>query len=112
MWRTFCLCLLLLGCGQPAAPRPASVVALPTTPAGGNAAQVKLDRAGRLFLNGKPATVDELKQELARLQQVGGGVRFYHDNPGGATDPQSVEVLRLIANAKVPLRMQNTDFEP
>lgn len=108
----FWLSLLLVGCSQPAVPRPLPTVNTPPTPVAAGPARIKVDRAGRLFLNGKPASLEELKLELARLQQTGGAVRYFHDNPAGENHPQAVEALQAIAAAKVSLRMQNTDFDP
>lgn len=107
----FWLAFLLIGCGQPAVPRPQSVVVPTTRPASAAQLQVKVDRTGRLFLNGKVASLDDLKQELAGLKEAGGSVRFFHDNPTGETNAQSLEALRAIASAKVPLRIQNADFD-
>jgi biopolymer transport protein ExbD len=107
----FWLSLLLVGCGQPAGPRSLPTVTTTPVPGVSEPARIKVDRAGRLFLNGKPVSLDELKQELARLRQAGGTVRFFHDNPGGENHPQAVEALQAIAAAKVSLRMQNTDFD-
>lgn len=107
----FWFCWLLVGCGQPAVPRALPTITTTPTTAVSEPARLKVDRVGRLFLNGKPISLDELKQELALLRQAGGAVRFFHDNPGGENHPQAVAALQAIAAAKVSLRMQNTDFD-
>ncbi len=52
----------------------------PTIP-GTETARVRVDRHGRVFLNGAPASLDELRTEFVRLARAGGLVVYSRENP-------------------------------
>ena len=106
---------------QPAAPNPlpdAPAVAPPEAPPDVRAAEnarVKIDGAGRIFLNGNPVSLEELETELARLAEARGVVRYYRENPG-ADPPSEVaavvqSVIGAITEAKLPVKLETRDFE-
>ena len=73
-------------------------------------AHVKVDSVGDIFLNGKPATLDDLRSEFGRLKTAGGAVQYYRPNPSGEPPPRAMEVLQAIIDAKVPVQLMENDF--
>lgn len=70
--------------------------------------KVKVDQAGVIYLNEKPAAIEDLRQELARLKKVNGGVWYYLENP---SDPRARAVERNILDAQVPIKMTREKFQ-
>ena len=50
---------------------------------------MKVSRAGVIYLNGKQATMEQLKTEFARLKNANGAVWYYRENPTGQPPLQS-----------------------
>lgn len=70
--------------------------------------KVKVNQSGEIFIEGKPATIDELKREFARLKQVNGGVWYYAED---SFTPQSEAVKRAIIEAHLPMKLTSEKFE-
>jgi hypothetical protein len=68
-------------------------------------AKVKVDQAGTIYLTGKTVTMEELKQEFARLKQANGAVWYYRENPQGEPPAQATAVIKAIIEAKLPVRL-------
>jgi biopolymer transport protein ExbD len=60
---------------------------------------------GVIVLNGRQVTLEQLKQEFARLAAAGGAVQYSRDNPTADPPPIAMEVLRAIVAAKLPVEM-------
>jgi hypothetical protein len=76
-----------------------------------NIAKVKVTSEGKLFLNGQETTLDAIKQEFARLKMVNGMVWYYRENPGGEPHPNAMEVIKAVVDAKLPIKLSETDFK-
>ena len=74
-------------------------------------AKVKVDQAGTMYLNGKTVTIEELKQEFARLKQANGAVWYYRENPQGEPPAQAMAVIQAVIDAKLPVRLLEKDFD-
>jgi hypothetical protein len=70
-------------------------------------AKVKVTRTGEILLNKKPISMEELKKEFARLKSVNGAAMYYRET----ASTQAMDVLRAIAEAKLPFLLYEKDFE-
>jgi hypothetical protein len=68
-------------------------------------AKVHVDAAGGIFLNGKAATLEDLRREFARVRTANGSVWYSRANPAGDPPPNALEVLQVVMDAKVPVRL-------
>jgi C-terminal processing protease CtpA/Prc len=73
---------------------------------GGPAAKIKIRRDGVVSLDDKAVSLDELKAALSKLKQSpGSSVWYYRENPAGEPHPNAMQVLKLIVDAKLPIRL-------
>ena len=77
----------------------------------GEVAKVKVDRAGRIYLNGRIVTLENLKRELSRLHKVNGAVWYHRQNPHQDPPPEALAVLQAIINARLPVKLLQKDFD-
>jgi hypothetical protein len=70
-----------------------------------------VDRPGCYFLNGRPASLEELQGECARLARIGGVVAYNRENPKEEA-PKGVEaVIDAIAQARLPVTFAPRDYD-
>jgi len=77
----------------------------------GEVAKVKVDRAGRIYLNGRIVTLENLKRELSRLHNVNGAVWYHRENPDQDPPPEALAVLQAIIGARLPVKLLEKDFD-
>ena len=77
----------------------------------GEIAKVKVDRAGRIYLNGRIVTLEKLKRELSRLHKVNGAVWYHRENPHQDPPPEALAVLEAIIDARLPVKLLEKDFD-
>ena len=77
----------------------------------GEIAKVKVDRAGRIYLNGRIITLENLKRELSRLHKVNGAVWYHRENPHQDPPPEALAVLQAIIDARLPVKLLEKDFD-
>ena len=77
----------------------------------GEIAKVKVDRAGRIYLNGRIVTLENLKRELSRLHKVNGAVWYHRENRGQEPPPETLAVLQAIIDARLPVKLLEKDFD-
>lgn len=77
----------------------------------GEIAKVKVDRAGRIYLNGRIVTLEDLKRELSRLYKVNGAVWYHRENPHQDPSPEALTVLQAIIDARLPVKLLEKDFD-
>jgi hypothetical protein len=70
-------------------------------------ARIKVDREGRIFLNEKQVSLDELKDAFARLKQDNGVVWYYRENPEGEPTAEATSVIQAIISAKLPVKLSS-----
>jgi hypothetical protein len=75
-------------------------------------AHLKVDPWGCIFLNGKRVSLEEVKEELARLKGIGGVVFYYRDNPAEAPPPVSTALVAAVCEARLPLTFARRDYDP
>jgi hypothetical protein len=69
-------------------------------------AKVRVSVDGKLYLNDRDVTLDELKVEFQRLTQVHGGVWFLDESSSGVSRQQGQTVKKAIIEAKLPMRVR------
>jgi hypothetical protein len=75
-------------------------------PGSGPAAKIKIGQDGVVSLDDKTVSLDELKTALSKLKQSpGSSVWYYRENPAGEPHPNAKEVLKLIIDARLPIRL-------
>ena len=77
----------------------------------GEIAKVKVDRAGRIYLNGRIVTLENLKRELSRLHKVNGAVWYHRENSHQDPPPEALAVLQAIIDARLPVKLLEKDFD-
>lgn len=77
----------------------------------GEIAKVKVDRAGRIYFNGRIVTLEHLKRELSRLHKVNGAVWYHRENPHQDPPPEALAVLQAIIDARLPVKLLEKDFD-
>ena len=56
-------------------------------------------------MNGRRVSLEQLRQEFARLAAVGGTVQYSRDNPTSDPHPIAMEVIKAIVDAKLAVQM-------
>lgn len=69
-------------------------------------AKVRVDGAGKIFLNGTQVSLDELMRGLAVLGKDG-VVWYYRENPEAETPAEAEAVIQAIVEAKLPVRLSS-----
>src|SRR5262249_26547668 len=76
-------------------------------------AHLKVDYFRRsYFLNGKRASLEELRTEFARLGQIGGAVFYYKVNPTEEMPPEAEAAIAAICEARLPVMFAARDYDP
>jgi hypothetical protein len=76
-------------------------------------AHLKVDYSwGRYFLNGKSATLEELRSEFSRLGRIGGAIFYYKANPTDGVPPEAETALGAICEARLPVTFTVRDYDP
>lgn len=103
--------LLQAGCarGETEAQRRARLEVEGTSP--GPVARVKVTQAGAIQLNGSPASLEQLREEFARLKAADGTVWFYRENPQGEPHEQVFKVVQAAMDEELPIRVFETEAE-
>jgi hypothetical protein len=77
----------------------------------GAVAKVKVDREGRIYLNGQVTTLEGLKAQLARVKAV----FYFRENPDKAPPPHVAAVIDSVVSAiaaeRLPVKLQEKDFD-
>lgn len=66
---------------------------------------VHIDQNGTILVDGKPGSLEDVKQKLAAVQRDGTVVKYSRANPEGAPPPNARSVLAAIVEAKVPVQL-------
>jgi len=77
----------------------------------GEIAKVKVDRAGRIYLNGRITSLESLKREFSHLRKVNGAVWYHRENPHQDPPPEALAVLQAIIDARLPVKLLEKDFD-
>jgi len=75
-------------------------------------AHFKLDLEGGFFLNANRVSLGEIKNECARLIQIGGLAIYYRVDAGGELAPDGLGMIRTICEAGLPLTFSLRDYDP
>ena len=67
--------------------------------------RIKVTRDGAIYLNGAPASLEDVNKNLEQLKANKGRVRYYRDNPGGPAPEQALKVMQAVIDAKVPIKL-------
>lgn len=70
-------------------------------------ARVKVDRTGKIFLNGEQVSLDKLKDAFARLKPENGVVWYYRENPEGDPPAEATSVIQAIIDAELSIRLSS-----
>ena len=68
-------------------------------------ARVRVSMDGKIYLNDRVVTLDDLNVEFQRLAKVHGGVWFFDESFPGPSRQQGQTVKKAIINAKLPIRV-------
>ena len=69
-------------------------------------AKVRISADGKVYLNERVVTLDELQGELQRLKRVQGGVWLVDESSDGPARKQGQKVSAAIVAAELPMRMK------
>jgi hypothetical protein len=74
-------------------------------------AKVEIDQEGTINLNGEVVTIEQLRQEFARLKEVNGAVWYYRENPEAEPHPKAMQVMEAIIESKLPVKLSKKAFD-
>ncbi len=83
----------------------------PVTVEGKPVVKVKVTRDGRIELDGRPATIEELRSAFHALHEKGGVVLYHREDPGAPATPASKAVMLAIAFESLPVKLCPEDFQ-
>ena len=72
---------------------------------GGQILRVHVKADGTILANGKPTSLEGLKQQFKSLASAGGTVCYSRDNPTGEPPPNAMAVMEAIVEAKLPVQL-------
>ena len=67
--------------------------------------RIRVARDGKIFLNGNPTSLEDLKKNFEQLKANKGRVRYFRENPQGEAPPQAMEVMKAIVDAGLPMKL-------
>jgi hypothetical protein len=70
---------------------------------------IKVTKAGEVFYNKKPVSVDELARELNQLPKASTGVCYYREDPGSEPPPVAKQVLQKIIDARLAVKLSEEE---
>jgi hypothetical protein len=81
------------------------ILASPNALAEARVSRVIVDHSGTILLNGARVSLDELRVHFVELKSEGGEVWYHHPNPSGEPPPMAMQVIQLIVEAQLPVRL-------
>ena len=72
-------------------------------------ARVKVERGGRLILDGSPVTLAGLKKALTALKKAKGRVRYYREGPLSEASPATLRIWTAVMEAGLPIELCDDD---
>jgi hypothetical protein len=74
-------------------------------------AKIRVFRDGRITLDEKVVSLEELPAKLSRLKENSGVVWYYRENGGSEPHPNAVAVIQRVIDARLPVSMSSeADF--
>ena len=67
--------------------------------------KVAVSAKGAVSFDGKVTTADALRERLAELKKRNGVVWYYRESAGAEPPPQAMQIMKLIADARLPISM-------
>ena len=77
----------------------------------GPVARIKVTQAGAIHLNGSPASLEQVKEEFARLKAADGTVWYYRENPQNPPHEQALNVALAATEVGLPIHVFKTEAE-
>jgi biopolymer transport protein ExbD len=62
---------------------------------------------GEIVADGHPVTLDQLSVRLTELEQAGGQVWYYRENPSDEPHMNAMKVIDLVAQNRLPIRLSS-----
>lgn len=62
-------------------------------------------RTGKILLDGKDATISDVRSALETARAKRGSVWYYRESSKGEPPPQAIEVFKLIVESKLPISL-------
>lgn len=98
----------ILACKEAGVARRTAPGTAETIPEAGPVAKVIVYRTGRLSLDGKPATLVEIKKRFTELKAKGGSVLYFREDPNAADPPpEAMAVIEAVVAAGLPIRLSS-----
>ena len=97
------LTAILLACA-PAKPQVDAVQI--DAPESGEIVRVHVTADGKIRIDGKPASIDDVAREAKRLAASGGAVHYTRDNPKADPHPNATKVIQVLNDSHVRTYME------
>jgi hypothetical protein len=62
---------------------------------------------GRITVDGRPATMESLRESLKTLSQKKGAVWYYREVAGSEPPPEATQVIQAVIDARLPIRLSS-----
>lgn len=72
-------------------------------------AKVRVYRNGRMTLDGRQVTLDQMRKEFSDLKKKNGVVWYFREAPEQEPHPNATRVVQAIIDAKFPVSMSNKE---
>ena len=82
-----------------------------TFPDSATVARVKVAQDGAIYLNGAPASLEDLKKNFEQLKANKGRVRYYRENPQGEPPAQAQDVMKAVVDAGLPIKLCTSEAD-
>ena len=67
-------------------------------------ARVTVEESGAILLDGRPSSLEKLRDRFGELEARGGGVWYHRANPSGEPPAIAARVIELIIEYRLPVR--------
>lgn len=73
--------------------------------------RIKVASDGTIYMNGAPASLEELNKNFEQLKANNGSVRYYRESPEGDPPEQAMKVIQAVVDANLRIRLCATEEE-
>jgi hypothetical protein len=101
------LAFLFGGCSKPSSPPAETSVSAPASSSNADVLKIAVFTDGRLAVNGKAASLDELRSSLKQLSGINGAVWYYREAGDQEPPPIAMEVMKAVVEARLPIRLSS-----
>ena len=66
---------------------------------------MRVERGGRLILDGSPVTLAKLEKALKALKKSNGRIRYYREGPRSEASPATLRIWKAVMDSGLPIEL-------